>query len=185
MMKQRHRADDLERRRWQNPEAIMTAIGIHAGMTFIDAGCGEGYFALPAARKVGTNGKVFAFDIDADAISILKGHAADEGLTNLSAEVGTAEESQPCRRCADFVFFGINLHDFANPMKAITNATVMLKSSGRLIDLDWKAIPMDFGPPAGKRFPEDKARDLIAAAGLRILSVQDAGPWHYLIIAGL
>jgi hypothetical protein len=53
----------------------------------------------------------------------------------------------------------------------------------RLADLDWKDIPMDFGPPAEKRFPVAKAKNLIESAGFRILSVQDAGPYHYLIVA--
>jgi hypothetical protein len=60
----------------------------------------------------------------------------------------------------------------------------MLKSTGRLIDLDWKDEPMDFGPPQEKRFSVHRAQGMIEAAGFRILWVQDAGPYHYLIIAG-
>jgi hypothetical protein len=59
----------------------------------------------------------------------------------------------------------------------------MLKPSGRLIDLDWKDIPMDFGPPFEKRFPVKKAKTMIESAGFTVQSVQDAGPYHYLIIA--
>jgi hypothetical protein len=43
---------------------------------------------------------------------------------------------------------------------------------------------MDNGPPKEKRFSEKKARDLIESAGFRVFSLQDAGPYHYLIIAG-
>jgi hypothetical protein len=60
----------------------------------------------------------------------------------------------------------------------------MLRPSGRLVDLDWKDIPMDFGPPAEKRFSVAKAKTLIESAGFRILSAEDAGPYHYLIISG-
>jgi len=65
----------------------------------------------------------------------------------------------------------------------IRNAKRMLKQSGRLIDLDWKDIPMDFGPPAEKRFPVSKAKNLIESTGFTVQSVQDSGPYHYLIIA--
>ena len=53
-----------------------------------------------------------------------------------------------------------------------------------MADLDWKDEPMDLGPPPGKRFSVGKAQGLMELAGFRVLSVQDAGPYHYLIIAG-
>jgi ubiquinone/menaquinone biosynthesis C-methylase UbiE len=184
MNKRRFRADDPERKTWQDSEKIFSAIGLSAGMVFVDIGCGEGYFALPAARRVGPRGKVCAVDINADAVAALLEQAANEDLSNLSAEVKAAEETVVCEGCADIVFFGIDLHDFANPERVIRNAKKMLKPSGKLIDLDWKDEPMEFGPPQEKRFPVHKAQKMIQSAGFRILSMQDAGPYHYLIIAG-
>ena len=64
--------DDKERRRWQNPEAILAGIGLKPGFTFIDLGCGSGFFALPAARIVGESGKVYGVDVNAGAIAALK-----------------------------------------------------------------------------------------------------------------
>ncbi len=183
-MNRRFRADDPERKAWQDPEKILSAIGLEGGMTFIDVGCGEGYFALPAARRVGQDGKVYAFDINPDVVAVLREHAAAGGLTNLSAEVRVAEEAAACEGCADIVFFGIDLHDFADPVKVLQNAEKMLHPAGRLVDLDWNEVAMDFGPPAEKRFSREKARGLIESAGFRIQSAEDAGPYHYLIIAG-
>jgi ubiquinone/menaquinone biosynthesis C-methylase UbiE len=184
MNKRRFRADDPERKTWQDSEKIFSAIGLSAGMVFVDIGCGEGYFALPAARQVGPCGKVYAADINADAVAALLEQAANDGLGNLSAEVKAAEETVVCEGCADIVFFGIDLHDFTNPELVIRNAKKMLKPSGRLIDLDWKDEPMAFGPPQEKRFPVHTAQAMIQSAGFRILSVKDAGPYHYLISAG-
>ncbi len=80
-MKRRFRADDPDRKEWQDPEKILSTIGLEEGMTFIDVGCGEGYFALPAARRVGQDGKVYAFDINPDAVAGLREYAAAGGLT--------------------------------------------------------------------------------------------------------
>ena len=184
MNKRRFRADDPERKVWQDPEKILAAIGLSAGMVFVDIGCGEGYFALPAARIAGPGGKVYAADINADAVAALREQAAAEGLTNLTAEVKAAEKTMVCAGCADRVFFGIDLHDFADPGQVLLNAWAMLKPAGKLIDLDWKDEPMAFGPPPEKRFSVQKATGLIEAAGFRVYSVQDAGPYHYLICAG-
>ncbi len=184
MTKRRFQADDPERKKWQDPQKIFSAIGLSSGMVFVDIGCGEGYFALPAARMAGPGGKVYATDINADSVGVLREHTAKEGLVNLFAEAKAAEETVICEGCADIVFFGINLHDFENPEKVLRNAKKMLKASGRLIDLDWKDEPMEMGPPKEKRFSVQKAQAMIEAAGFKVLSVKDAGPYHYLIIAG-
>jgi ubiquinone/menaquinone biosynthesis C-methylase UbiE len=183
MNKRQFRSDDPERRQWQDPEKILTSLGVVPGMVFIDVGCGDGYFALPAARRVGPQGKVFAVDSDAAAVKRLQEQAAREGLGNLFSEVREAEETVACEGCADYVFFGIDLHDFEDPAQVLLNAKKMLIPQGLLIDLDWKDDPMEFGPPHQKRFSIDKARYLIESAGFTIISVNDAGPYHYLIIA--
>lgn len=162
---------------------ILTSIGLSEGMVFVDVGCGEGYFAVPASRRVGPGGKVFAVDINAGAVAQLKEKAKNEGLDNLVLDVNEAENTLFCKGCADIVFFGIDLHDFLDPLTVLKNAKEMLKPDGRVADLDWKDAPMEIGPPPEKRFSVEKARYLIESAGLRIQSVQDAGPYHYLIIA--
>ena len=183
MSRRQFSPDDQERRQWQDPEAILSLIGVRPGMVFVDIGCGDGYFALPAARRVGGSGKVYASDIDAGAVDRLRHRAEQEGLENLFAEVREAEKTVVCEGCADIVFFGIDLHDFQDPAAVLVNARTMLRPEGRVVDLDWKDQPMPFGPPQEKRFPIDKARKLIGTAGFRRASVQDAGPYHYIIIA--
>jgi ubiquinone/menaquinone biosynthesis C-methylase UbiE len=183
MNKRQFSADDPQRRQWQDPEKILSSIGLAPGMVFVDMGCGDGYFALPAARAVGLSGKVYANDIDAGAVGRLREQAAKEGLRNLSAEVKEAESTVACEGCADIVFFGIDLHDFRDPARVLQNAKRMLRPKGRLADLDWKDEPMEFGPPKEKRFSIHKARNLIESAGFRIVSITEPGPYHYLIIA--
>ncbi len=113
--KRQFRSDNPERRQWQDPEQILSSIGTESGMVFIDLGCGDGYFALPAARKVGPLGKVYAGDIDSSAIERLRAQAEKEGLDNIFTDVKAAEKTIVCEGCADIVFFGINLHDFEDP----------------------------------------------------------------------
>jgi ubiquinone/menaquinone biosynthesis C-methylase UbiE len=175
--------DEAERRKWQNPDAILAMIGLKRGFTFIDVGCGEGFFAIPAAKIVGMKGKVYALDIREDAITELRREIARQGLKNLHALVGRAEDTVLCEACADIVFFGIVLHDFDVPAKVLANAKVMLKPAGRLVDLDWKKEPTAFGPPLQIRFSEDKASNLIKGAGFKVEQAMEAGPYHYIIIA--
>jgi ubiquinone/menaquinone biosynthesis C-methylase UbiE len=175
--------DEEERRRWQNPEAILADIGLKPGSTFVDLGCGEGFFTLPAARLVGKGGRVHGVDANSAAMDRLREKAAAEGLSNMELKAAQAEETVLCEACADIVFLGIVLHDFSEPAKVLANARKMLKPTGRLVNLDWKREPMGLGPPFKKRFSEDKAVRLILAAGFKVEAVGEAKPYHYLIIA--
>jgi len=173
--------EESKRRSWYNPEAILQDLG--EGMTFVDVGCGDGFFSLLAAKKVGVNGKVYAVDIDASAIEKLKARAKAEGIGNIDAKVGSAEYTVFCVGCADMVFFSMNLHDFDDPAKVLANARKMVKPSGCLIDLDWKKQQMPMGPPFSIRFSEEKVCELLKAADFKVDSMVDAGIYHYVVTA--
>ena len=116
-------------------------------------------------------------------VALLKERAVVEGLRNIVAEVGVAEDRIFCEACADIVFFGIVLHDFNDPDKVLLNVGKMLKPVGRLVDLDWKKEPMQLGPPLDVRFSEEQAIGLIRGDGFQIDSVDDSGLYHYLVVA--
>jgi ubiquinone/menaquinone biosynthesis C-methylase UbiE len=175
--------DEIERRKWHDPEALLNSIGLKRGQAIMDIGCGDGFYALPAAKIVGNTGKVYGVDTNRSSIQNLGDNAAAQGLKNLELKVGRAEETIFCKSCADIVFFGIVLHDFADPKRVLQNARVMIKPEGRLANLDWKKEDMTIGPPAQKRFSEEVATQLIESAGFIVQSVSEVGRYHYLITA--
>ena len=177
--------DEDERRKWQNPENILAEVGLSRGMTFIDIGCGQGFFTIPAARIVGDNGKVYASDISQTNIAKLQKKLNAGGLNNVIVEAGKAEDLLSCEGCADIVFFGIVLHDFENPLKVLANAHAMLKPTGKLVDLDWKKEPTEIGPPLNIRFSEEQASQLLATSGFHTQLVLKSGLYHYIIMATL
>jgi ubiquinone/menaquinone biosynthesis C-methylase UbiE len=184
MRPERHSpGDEAARRLWQNPESILERIGLAAGATFIDVGCGDGFFALPAARIVGPRGRVCGIDIDAGALDRLRERARREGLDNVVLHRGRAEELVLCKGCADVVFFGIDLHDFADPVRALLNAKRMTAPRGVIVDVDWKKEPLPLGPPVAKKFSTEYAASLMAEAGLEVTTVAESGPYHYIITA--
>jgi ubiquinone/menaquinone biosynthesis C-methylase UbiE len=175
--------EDAVRRRWHKPEAILKEIGLGSGMVFMDIGSGDGFFTIPAAQLVGEKGKVYAVDIDASAIDRLKNKAAKKGVTNLTVKVGAAEETVFCEECADIVFFGLVLHDFRDPARVLHNARRMIKSAGKLVNLDFKKKTTLFGPPVKIRFSEEQASSLIEQAGFTVADVREAGRNFYIIAA--
>ena len=173
--------DEKTRRSWYNPEAVL--VDLKGGMTFADIGCGDGYFTLLAAKKVGAKGKAYAVDIDPSGVEKLKDSAKAQGLRNIVAQVGEAEDTLFCHECVDFILLSMDLHDFRDPAKVLFNAKSMLKPTGLIVDLDWKKVSMPFGPPVSIRFSEEHVVGLMRMAGFTSADVKGAGPYHYVVTA--
>lgn len=176
-------ANDPERRNYQNPEAILAGLGLKPGMTFVDAGCGGGFFALPAARILAKTGKLYGFDTNEEALNALKELLEAEGLSNAELTPGNAEETVICDSCADIVFFGLVVVHLKNPVQALENAKKMLRHEGKLAVFDWKKKQTRQGPPLEQRLSEGEVVDFLKAAGFGKISVEDCGNYHYLTTA--
>ncbi|MGH9766518.1 MAG: class I SAM-dependent methyltransferase, partial [Blastocatellia bacterium] len=58
-----------KRDEWQRPAEVMDALGVKPGHRVADIGSGYGYFTFRLAARVGAEGKVYAVDIDREAIN--------------------------------------------------------------------------------------------------------------------
>lgn len=66
-------------------------LGLPLGATVLDVGCGTGASALPAAEKVGPQGRVIGVDLAERLLEIARRKAEEHGLANISFETGDME----------------------------------------------------------------------------------------------
>ena len=62
---------------------VLQQIGIGRGQTVLDFGCGSGTYAIPAAKIVGEQGRVYALDKDKEVLDELVQKAVSAGLKNI------------------------------------------------------------------------------------------------------
>lgn len=152
-------------------------------MAFADIGSSDGFFTFLASKMVGEKGKVYAVDVDPLAIGRLKNKAETEGIKNITAVVGKAEDTVFCKGCVDVVFFSMDLHDFNDPAKVLHNAREIVKPDGLVADLDWKKTEIPIGPPLRIKFSEQQVEELMRLHDLQVQETLDVGPYHYLVVA--
>jgi ubiquinone/menaquinone biosynthesis C-methylase UbiE len=170
---------DPERYHWQNPDAIVDAIGLVAGMTFADIGSGPGFFTLAAAKKVGPGGKVFALDVSTQMLDFLKESAAKAGLSNI-AYVVTSNYTVPLDdSVADVTLIANVLHEVSEPQKLLRESARITRPDGRLVVIEWKKEDAPKGPPARERLASEEIAEALQAIGFEYLESFEAGPYSY------
>ncbi|MBM3967554.1 MAG: methyltransferase domain-containing protein, partial [Planctomycetes bacterium] len=60
-----------ERIQEENPEEMLEQLGIKPGIVVCDMGCGDGYYTIELAKRVGPTGKVYAVDIQPEMLQEL------------------------------------------------------------------------------------------------------------------
>jgi ubiquinone/menaquinone biosynthesis C-methylase UbiE len=67
---------------------LLDRAGIGPGMRLLDAGCGPGRVAVPAAKRVGPTGEVVALDLQSGMLQKLQDRAEAAGLINIQPVLG-------------------------------------------------------------------------------------------------
>lgn len=113
----------------------------------IDIGCGAGQSTLQLAGCVGAGGRVIGVDTASPLLDMARRRA--DGFAQVSFVQADAQCLDLPDRSADGVFSRFGVMAFTDPLAAFTNFRRILKSSGRLAFVCWRALEaneLDFMP---------------------------------------
>ena len=80
------------------PAVLLKALDLKHGQTVCDFGCGNGFYTLQLAKRVGPRGVVYAVDIQPEMLDLLAERAEPRGLDNVKPVLATADDSGPAGR---------------------------------------------------------------------------------------
>lgn len=170
---------------FSDPQKNIAQFGLEEGMTVADFGAGSGAYALAAARRVGSSGKVYAIDIQRELLSKIKHAAQDAGLANIEVLWGDIDEPNGAElpdESVDAIILSNILFQLEKKDAALREAWRLLKKGGRALVVDWNESYGGLGPVEKSVVTKEAARELFSAAGFREEKVIDAGGYHYGVI---
>lgn len=166
-----------------NPKELLRSLGLRAGETLADIGCGPGFFALPAAEIVGARGKVFAVDVEPEMVDAVQQRARDAGLRNLEAQrVGEMDVALP-PASADMILLAFVLHELTQRSLYLHRLRTVLREGGRLVILEWEPVATEFGPPVEDRLSADEVAADVQAAGFVVAERRSIAAEYFAVIA--
>lgn len=172
----------IQTKTFLDPAKIFQEVGVEQGSTVADFGCGSGYLALPLARFVGQQGKVFAIDIMKDALSLVHDKALQQGSRNVQtvwADLEVSGGTKITPESLDMIFLKDNYFQFEKPQDVLREAARVLKKSGKLVVIDWKKGKGPVGPPEELRKDESEVLAQVEGAGLKKVSEIDVDAYHF------
>jgi ubiquinone/menaquinone biosynthesis C-methylase UbiE len=161
--------EEEERDRQLKPERVMDAVGVRPGMVVGEVGAGRGYFTVKLARRVGPDGRVFANDIDSDALAELELRCQVENLHNVLTVEGEVDDPLLPERTLEVVFLVYTLHHIAHPVALLRNLERSLAEGALVVVLD-----EDPGATGNRHFLSRKeVRELFVEVGYEEIPLEE------------
>lgn len=171
-----------------DPEAALDRLfdGNSTDGDVVEFGCGYGTFTFPAARR--TTGLVTALDIEPDMAVLVRQKTADNGISNVRAEVRDfVSEGTGLPTGSQSHAMVYNLLHLEQPVALLIEARRVLSEGGKLSVIHWRSdIPTPRGPPLEIRPTPDECRKWMEEAGffaVEPVDVQDCCPFHYALVS--
>ena len=182
-----HKLEDPERLAWLPPAEVLRAAGIAESLKVADIGAGTGYFAIPAAHAVGTQGHVYAVDVQTEMLDLLRKKLESHSTPlPISLHHGDACSTTLPNGCVDLVLLANVWHEFDDHACVFAEARRIATRGGRIAILDWSpeyAPPP--GPPADHRIPSSNVVEFLTNQGCARTVSQRVGRYAYLVTAEL
>ena len=126
---------------------VMDALAISPGKNVADIGAGSGWFTVRAARRVTESGKVYAVDINPEAIRHIQERAQKEDLRNVQAVLGKEDSPQLPDDSIDAVLLLKTYHEVAKPVELLRNLRTALRPGARVGIIDRNGNGENHGVP--------------------------------------
>jgi len=132
-------------RRWYTRH-LLDAVGIKAGETVLELGCGPGTFTVEAAQRLGPTGKLIAVDIQPRMIAQAERRVREAGLTNVEFHVAGAYELPIDDESIDRAFLITVLPEIPDQPRALRELHRVLKPTG-LLSISEELLDPDYPLP--------------------------------------
>ncbi|GAB3705751.1 class I SAM-dependent methyltransferase [Halorubrum pallidum] len=175
-------------RLWPTPADTLRRLGLERGDRTVEIGCGNGYFALPAARIVDPE-PVYAVDLDESLLDELTTLADEQEIDAVVPIRGDARDlALHLPESVDVAILANAFHGIDDRAGFLAGVVDALAPGGRFVVINWQARPRaettvggePRGPPTDLRISPDETRAAVeSATDLRLAREVDLPPYHY------
>ncbi len=163
----------------ENGERLRKWLAVQPGASVCDLGCGNGYHTLPLAQAVGSEGRVYAVDLQPRMLELLEERAQEAGVGNLVPIEATVDDPGLPEASCDLVLLVDVYHEISHPVSVLGHLRRALRPGGEVVLVEFrtedKYVPIK---PEHKMTKAQVVREM-AANGFELARETDALPWQH------
>ncbi|MDH4065945.1 MAG: methyltransferase domain-containing protein [Acidobacteriota bacterium] len=171
-----------EREAEESTSKAVAALDLRAGMIVADIGAGSGYYTRRIAARVGPTGRVYATDIQAGMLEILKRRVTAERLDNVVPVLGAPDDPKLPSETLDLALMVDVYHELSSPQVFVRRLRDSLKPDGRLVLLEYRKEDPRIPILEAHKMSVATVREELGADGFAIDTVIDVLPWQHIIV---
>jgi Methylase involved in ubiquinone/menaquinone biosynthesis len=158
----RKKLNSKEREAILPPAQVLKDIGLAYDTIWADIGCGTGFFTIPLAKEVR---QVYALDIRAEMLDDLNKGLAQRQILNVDVLQSEENRFPLSERLVDGILTSLVIHEVDEPVEFFHELNRILKTSGRLVVIEWAKASTEMGPPTEHRLSIQQLDDLAHSTG--------------------
>jgi len=171
-----------EREQLEQPERVLDTLQITEGSVVADIGAGIGYYSLRLAKRVGTNGRVLATDIQPEMLARLRTNMKKTRTTNIEPILSTPTDATLPAGQLDLALMVDVYHELAHPEETMAQVHRALKPSGRLVLIEYRGEDPTVPIKPDHKMTLAQVRAELEPMGFQFQQVFDFLPRQHLII---
>lgn len=171
-----------ERELEENPDLALRLLKIRKGSVVADVGAGVGYYSFRIAKIVGSEGKVYATDIQPEMLRLLRKRMEKERIENIVTAVGAEDSANLPDGAIDIVLLVDVYHEFSRPQEMLRSIARSLKPEGRLVLFEFREEDPNVPIRPEHKMSIATVRQELEAEGYEMDKLIKDLPWQHLFI---
>ena len=171
-----------EREQEERPDLVVPALKLKVGDAVADIGAGTGYYTRRLAKAVGTNGTIYAVEIQQEMLDILTNKMAQANIRNVKPVLGSVTDPKLPRASIDLILMVDVYHEFDHPYEMTEAMCRALKPGGRLVFVEFRAEDPKVPIKEVHKMSEAQVRKEMAVHPLEWTETIRTLPWQHVIV---
>ena len=167
------------RDREEDCNKLIAQLRLKPGMTVCDMGCGNGFYALRVAKRLGPEGKVLAVDIQPEMLTLLRERAAEAKVPNIKPILGTLIDPQLPEASCDLILCVDVYHEFSHPEHMLRAMRKALKPEGRLVLVEFRMEDPQVPIKLEHKMSKEQILKELPPNGYKLVREFDGLPWQH------
>lgn len=172
----------LQGKRFVDPATVSSHFHVRAGDVVADFGAGSGFFVEVLAHLVGSEGRVYACEIQRELVEKIGALVRSKGLFSVDplwCDFETKGGAKIGDGVVDIAIMVNTLFQLEDKQTAISEVHRTIRSGGKFFLIDWSESFGGLGPQPSDVITAVAAQALVESSGFVFERMFDAGDHHY------